>query len=70
MKKIGLVVSLIGLLITLFAGFSFVTREKVVEIGSLEIMADKHHFLDWSPYLGIAVLTLGVLLYLVGTQKK
>ncbi|MDZ7646157.1 MAG: hypothetical protein U5K54_02655 [Cytophagales bacterium] len=60
----------VGLLITLVTGFNFVTREKVVDIGSLEITADKNHDITWSPYVGLAVMVVGGIAYLLGTKKS
>lgn len=35
MKRIGLIIILVGLLLTIFTTFSFFTREEVVKIGSI-----------------------------------
>lgn len=43
MKKAGVIIFAIGLLITLITGFSFVTNKKVVEIGDFEISGDVKH---------------------------
>jgi hypothetical protein len=59
MKRTGLIILVFGLLITLFAGFRYVTTEKIVEIGEFEITAEKHNRLDWSPYLGVTVMIIG-----------
>ncbi len=40
-KSIGLAIVVIGLLMTLYTGFTYVTREKIVDIGNVEITADK-----------------------------
>jgi len=40
-KTIGIVIMVIGLVMTLYTGFNYVTREKVVDIGDIEITADK-----------------------------
>jgi hypothetical protein len=57
-----------GLLITLYTGFRFVTTEKIVEIGDIEITADKTNTVDWSPMVGIVVIVVGgIMLY---TDKK
>ena len=42
-KTIGLAIVVIGLIMTLYTGFTYVTREKIVDIGSVEITADKDH---------------------------
>ncbi|WOK04175.1 hypothetical protein RT717_13935 [Imperialibacter roseus] len=70
MKKAGLVLLAIGVLITIFNGVNFVTREKVVDIGSLEISADKNHSVNWSPYLGVVLIVLGGGAYLLAGKKS
>jgi divalent metal cation (Fe/Co/Zn/Cd) transporter len=63
MRKIAIVIIVLGLLLTIFTAFTFFTREKVVDIGSLEITANKPHHLSWSPLIGIAVMGIGGIIY-------
>lgn len=70
MKKISIVIIAIGLLISVFAGFNYVTKEKVVDIGDLEITADKNHTLEWSPIIGVVMIVVGGGLYLVSSKGK
>ena len=44
---------------TLYSGFSYFTKEKVVDLGSIEITRDKEHAVDWQPYVGIGVMIAG-----------
>lgn len=69
MKKIGVIILAIGLVITMVTGLSFVTREKVIDIGELEISANKKHSLSWSPIIGVVVMAIGAGVYMVGTKK-
>ena len=59
MRKIGIIIIIIGLGLTLFSAFTFFSKEKVVEIGKLEITRDKPHHLNWSPLIGIAIMGVG-----------
>ncbi|MDZ4205454.1 MAG: hypothetical protein U1C46_11640 [Bacteroidales bacterium] len=70
MKKAGIVIFVIGLLLTIFTAFKFVTKEKVVDIGELEITRDKNHSLAWSPLIGVAVMVIGGGFYLLGAKKQ
>ncbi|WP_339813226.1 hypothetical protein [uncultured Imperialibacter sp.] len=70
MKKVGLVLLAVGVLITIFNGVNFVTKEKVVDIGSLEISADKNHSVNWSPYVGVVLIVLGGGAYLLAGKKS
>ena len=59
MKNIGIAILIIGLIVTIFTSFSFFTKEKVVDIGSLEITRDRKHNMAWSPFVGMAVMAVG-----------
>jgi hypothetical protein len=69
MKRIGIIVILVGLLLTIFTTFSFFTREEVVSIGDLKITADKPHNFRWSPFIGIAVMAVGGVFVWQGSKK-
>ena len=70
MKRAGLIIFAIGLLITVFTGFNYVTKEKIVDIGDIQITADKQHSVDWSPYAGVAVMIAGGVVFLVGRKDS
>jgi hypothetical protein len=59
MKNTGILILIIGIGLTLFTAFTFFTREKVVDLGSLEITRNKPHHLNWSPLIGIGVMAIG-----------
>jgi hypothetical protein len=69
MKNAGILILIIGLVLTLFEGFNFVTREKVVDLGSIEIMQNKRHSIPWSPVAGVAMIIIGGGIYLFGNKK-
>lgn len=70
MKRTGLIILVIGLIITVFTGFNYITREKVVDLGELEITKNKNHDITWSPIIGVVVIAIGGGIYLAGTSKK
>jgi hypothetical protein len=69
MKKVGLVILVIGLVITLFTGFQYVTREKVVDIGEIQISRDKTNSVSWSPFVGLAIMAIGAGMFVLGPKK-
>lgn len=69
MKKAGLIIIILGLLLTIFTAITFFTREKVVDLGSLKITANKPHHLTWSPLIGIAVMAAGGIMFLIPSKK-
>jgi len=70
MKKVGIIVMVLGLAITLITGFSFVTREKVVDLGDLQVSKNKNHSIAWSPIAGIVVMAVGGGIFLFGLKKR
>jgi LPXTG-motif cell wall-anchored protein len=68
-KTIGIVILVIGLLMTLYTGFNYVTREKIVDLGSVEITADKEHTASWSPLIGIGIMVIGGVVFIMGKKK-
>jgi LPXTG-motif cell wall-anchored protein len=63
MKKVSIVIFLVGLVLTIFTTVTYFTKEKVVDIGKIEISRDKPHSFNWSPFLGIAIMGVGGILY-------
>ncbi len=59
MKKAGIIILIIGLALTIFTTVTFFTREKIVDMGEIQISANKRHNLNWSPFIGIAVMWSG-----------
>jgi uncharacterized membrane protein YidH (DUF202 family) len=69
MKNAGITILIIGLLLTIFTTFNYFTREKVVDLGKVEITANKKHRVAWSPLLGVGVMAVGGVVLLVASKK-
>ncbi len=69
-KTIGIVIMVIGLAMTLYTGFNYVTREKVVDIGGIEISADKNHTVSWDSFIGVGIIVIGGVVFLAGKKKQ
>ncbi len=59
MKTTGIVIIIIGIMLTIFTAFTYFTKEKIVDIGKVEITRNKPHNLNWSPLIGVAVIGIG-----------
>ena len=66
MKLIGIVLIVLGVLGLALGGFSYTTRERVVDLGPLKVGADKEHSLPVAPIAGVAAVIAGVALVVVG----
>ena len=67
-KPLGIVLIIIGAIMIIYTGFSYVTTEKVVDLGPLKINAEKNHPVQWSPIVGVVLLVGGIVVMV--TAKK
>jgi len=70
MKTVGIILLIAGLVMSLYTGFTYVTKEKVVDLGELEITADKPHTVNWQPYVGIGMAVVGAGILVFGRKKS
>ena len=68
MKTLGIVVLALGIIMTIFTGFNIVTKEKVVDVGPLEINKEEKTPIYWSPVTGAILLVAGVII-LVSSKR-
>ena len=69
MKKVGIILIIVGLVLTIFTAITVFTKEKVVDIGDVKITRNKPHHLKWSPLVGIAVMGIGGVVLWQATKK-
>ena len=69
--KIIIAIILIALGIAAFAyqGITFTTREKVVDLGPIQVTADKTKTIPLPPIVGAIALVGGIVLLVVGSRK-
>jgi hypothetical protein len=64
MRAIGFVLIALGIVGLLYGGFTWTHKDKVVDIGAVEISRDKHETLPMPPLVGAVVLIAGVAMVL------
>ena len=70
MKKAGIFIIILGLVLTIFTAVTFFTREKVADLGEVQITRNKSHHLNWSPLIGVAVMGVGGVVLLMSPKKS
>ena len=60
-RTLGIVLVVIGIVMMAYTGFNYVTKEKVVDIGPLEISKEKNNPVSWSPIVGVILLVGGII---------
>ena len=68
MKTLGIILLVVGILMTMYSGFNYVTKEKVVDLGPIEITKDNQHAVAWQPYVGIGAIVIGGILFLLARK--
>lgn len=61
-KTLGIVTLIIGAIMIFYTGFNYVTTEKVVDIGPIEINKQQSHPVKWSPIVGVLLVIGGIVL--------
>lgn len=67
---IGIILIVIGIVALAYGGFSYTTREKVIDAGPLQVSADKEKTVPLPPVLGALCLVGGIVLVVVGNKKS
>jgi len=66
---VGIILIAIGVIALAYGGFTYTTREKVIDAGPLQVSADKEHHVPFSPVLGAICLVGGIVLVVIGSRK-
>jgi len=66
---LGALLILAGVIALSLGGFSFTTRDKVAEVGPVEVTAQQRRSMPLPPLLGGLAIVGGVVLIVVGSRK-
>jgi len=69
-RSIGIALIIIGIVMTIYTGFKYVTIEKVVDIGPIQINKEQNHPVQWAPFVGVIVIVTGGFLVVKGSRNK
>jgi uncharacterized membrane protein HdeD (DUF308 family) len=66
---LGIVLIVAGALALAYQGFTYTTREKVIDLGPLKASVDKQKTIPLPPILGVVAMAAGVILVVVGNRR-
>lgn len=69
MKTLGIILLVVGGLMTVFTGFNIITKKEVVDIGPIEINKEEKTPIYWSPVTGGVLVVAGIVVLLVARRK-
>lgn len=65
----GIILIVIGIAALAYQGITYTTREKVVDLGPIQVTADKTKTVPLPPILGGIALVGGIVLLVMGNRK-
>lgn len=69
MKMLGMALIVLGVLALAYQGFTYTTRETVIDIGPIKATAEREKTFPLPPILGIVAVAGGVALMFAGSRK-
>ena len=66
---LGIVLIVLGLAALAYQGFTYTTRETVIDIGPIKATAEREKTVPLPPILGIAAVGGGIALMIAGSRK-
>lgn len=69
MVIIGIILIVLGIAVFAYQGITYTTREKVVDIGPIQVTAEKTRTLPMQPIMGAIALVGGIVLLIMGSKK-
>jgi drug/metabolite transporter (DMT)-like permease len=67
-KTLGIILTVAGIAMLIWGGFSYTRKVKVIDAGPIQISADKQENVNWPPFVGGIILVAGIVL--IVTAKK
>lgn len=68
-KTLGIILTIVGIVMLVWGGFSYTKKEKVIDAGPIQVSADKQETVNWPPYVGGVVLVAGIVLLVTGKKS-
>ena len=69
MKTAGWLLLVIGIAMIIIKGFSVPVKEKVIDVGPIEVNKTENKWVGWPTYAGGILAVLGVVLVVAGKKK-
>jgi len=65
----GIILLVVGSLALAYQGFTYTTREKVIDMGPVQVTAEKQKTIPLQPLIGALALGSGLVLLVLGLRR-
>jgi hypothetical protein len=69
-RTIGIILCVVGLIGLVWGGFTYTTREKVVDLGPIQVSSEKEHSIPFPPIVGALALIGGIVILVAGRESR
>lgn len=69
-RILGMLLIGLGIIMMVYTGFSYSSRDKVAEIGPVNITATRNHPVSWSPIIGVILIVGGIVIVAVTRKDR
>jgi len=70
MKILGIVLIVLGCLALVYGGFSFISHDRVADVGGISLWADREHNVWISPVVGILAVAGGAAMIVLSGKRS
>jgi uncharacterized membrane protein YidH (DUF202 family) len=70
LKIIGVLLIVFGIFALVIGAIRYIDRDKVVDLGPLEVTTEEHKNIPLSPIVGLGALAGGVVLVMAGSRNR
>lgn len=69
MKAVGVILIVLGIIALAYQGYTYTTREEVLDLGGLKVTSEAQHTVWLPPVLGGLAVAAGILLVIIGASQ-
>jgi uncharacterized membrane protein len=70
MRILGILLTLVGAVLLIMSVFTYTKKQKVVDLGPLQVSVEKKQPTDWMPYSGGVLFIGGIVLVLASKKNR
>ena len=70
MRALGIILLVAGIAMMIVNGISYTKKEKVVDLGPLEVNKNETKRVNWPMYAGVVVTLAGVIVSVAAARKR